>query len=164
MNPFEWLWAQAVGVITLILSDPWYLVGFFGQFFFMMRFLVQWVSSERQRRSIIPLAFWFFSIGGGLVLLSYAIYRQDPVFIAGQGLGLLIYARNLYFILWVNRPNAPASDERWVKQAVEALSARVHGSRDMAAETAAIREKIDELTAALDRIDAAASEAPAANV
>ena len=76
----------------------WLLIGFTGQALFSMRFLVQWWSSERQRRSVIPLAFWFFSLGGGVFLLSYAIYRQDPVFIVGQAGGLFIYTRNLYLI------------------------------------------------------------------
>ena len=76
----------------------WLGVGFLGQAFFSCRFLVQWLVSERQKRSIIPHAFWYFSLLGGATLLSYAIYKQDPVFIAGQGAGLFIYARNLYFI------------------------------------------------------------------
>ena len=76
----------------------WIWIGFGGQGLFFARFLVQWIASERRRRSVIPTAFWFFSLGGGLVLLSYAIHRRDPVFIAGQGLGLVIYLRNLWFI------------------------------------------------------------------
>lgn len=76
----------------------WIIIGFGGQFLFMMRFLVQWVMSERAKQSIIPIAFWYFSLGGGMVLLSYAIYRQDPVFIMGQSLGLFIYLRNLLLI------------------------------------------------------------------
>lgn len=76
----------------------WIAIGFLGQFFFSCRFIVQWVYSERVRRSVIPVAFWYFSLAGGAVLLSYAIYREDPVFIAGQGAGLLIYSRNLYFV------------------------------------------------------------------
>ena len=73
-------------------------IGFGGQLLFAMRFIIQWISSERQSRSIIPITFWYFSIGGGMVLLFYAIWRQDPVIICGQGLGLFIYGRNLYFI------------------------------------------------------------------
>lgn len=76
----------------------WLVIGFLGQALFSMRFLIQWWQSERQRRSVIPVAFWFFSLGGSVILLSYAIYRQDPVFIAGQAGGLIIYSRNLYFI------------------------------------------------------------------
>ncbi|MBW1750878.1 MAG: lipid-A-disaccharide synthase N-terminal domain-containing protein [Deltaproteobacteria bacterium] len=76
----------------------WLIVGFAGQLCFTSRFLVQWLVSERQKKSIIPLAFWYFSILGGATLLSYAIYRKDPVFILGQSTGLLIYFRNLYFI------------------------------------------------------------------
>ncbi len=77
----------------------WVLVGFVGQALFSMRFVVQWIASERIKRSIIPQAFWYFSLAGGPTLLSYAIHKQDPVFIAGQGLGLIVYLRNLYLIL-----------------------------------------------------------------
>lgn len=76
----------------------WLAVGFAGQALFATRFIVQWIASERQKRSVIPIAFWYFSAGGGAVLLSYAIWRADPVFILGQCTGLFIYSRNLYFI------------------------------------------------------------------
>lgn len=76
----------------------WLGVGFVGQAFFSARFLVQWIVSEAQRKSVIPLAFWFFSLGGGATLLAYAIWRKDPVFIVGQAGGLVIYLRNLYLI------------------------------------------------------------------
>jgi lipid-A-disaccharide synthase-like uncharacterized protein len=76
----------------------WVVIGFVGQAMFSMRFLYQWIASERVRRSIIPEAFWYFSTAGGVILLAYAIYREDPVFIAGQAGGLIIYARNIYFI------------------------------------------------------------------
>ena len=76
----------------------WIMVGLGGQLLFMMRFLVQWVVSEKARRSTIPVAFWWLSIGGAAVLLAYAIYRADPVFILGQSMGFLIYARNLGLI------------------------------------------------------------------
>ena len=78
--------------------DGWIILGFVAQAFFMMRFVVQWVASERAKRSVMPIAFWFFSLGGGTLLLIYAIQRQDPVFILGQGLGLIIYMRNLWLI------------------------------------------------------------------
>ena len=76
----------------------WLGVGFLGQILFSMRFLIQWLVSEMRRRSIVPVAFWYFSLAGGVTLLSYAIYREDPVFIVGQAGGLVIYARNLYLI------------------------------------------------------------------
>jgi len=79
-------------------STFWLIFGFAGQTLFFMRFVVQWIASERQKKSVIPLAFWYFSIGGGLTLLTYAIYRQDPVFIAGQSIGLFVYLRNLRLI------------------------------------------------------------------
>lgn len=73
----------------------WLIVGFIGQGLFSARFIVQWLASERARRSVVPVAFWFFSLGGGVTLLAYAVYRRDPVFILGQATGLFIYARNL---------------------------------------------------------------------
>jgi len=77
----------------------WLSVGFIGQALFSMRFLVQWLQSERVKRSVIPDAFWYFSVAGGVTLLAYAIHRVDPVFIVGQATGLFIYFRNLHFIL-----------------------------------------------------------------
>ena len=76
----------------------WVAFGLAGQFFFFMRFFIQWIASERRRQSVVPLAFWYFSIGGGAALLVYACYKQDIVFILGQGGGLLIYVRNLMLI------------------------------------------------------------------
>lgn len=78
--------------------NAWVVLGFVAQVMFMMRFVVQWIASERVGKSIVPVAFWFFSIGGGSLLLVYSIRQQDPVFIAGQGLGLVIYFRNLWLI------------------------------------------------------------------
>ena len=89
---FGWLgvdsWAEFV----------WVCVGLGGQLLFSARFLVQWMASERAKRSVMPIAFWWFSIAGGLTLLAYALYRADPVFILGQSLGVVIYARNLWLI------------------------------------------------------------------
>jgi lipid-A-disaccharide synthase-like uncharacterized protein len=76
----------------------WIAIGFAGQLLFSARFIVQWILSERKGRSYIPMAFWYFSIAGGMTLLAYAIHRQDPVFIAGQAFGLIIYLRNLTLI------------------------------------------------------------------
>ncbi len=76
----------------------WLCVGLTGQAFFTMRFLVQWIVTEKKRKSVIPTLFWYCSILGSLFLLSYAIYRQDPVFILGQSFGSIVYIRNLYFI------------------------------------------------------------------
>ncbi len=90
---YEWIYE-----VFIAQWDFWVLWGFVAQFMFMMRFMIQWVASERVGRSIVPVAFWFFSIGGGGLLLTYAIVKKDPVFIAGQGLGLIIYFRNLWLI------------------------------------------------------------------
>jgi lipid-A-disaccharide synthase-like uncharacterized protein len=74
------------------------LVGYAGQALFTMRFVVQWIATERARKSVFPVAFWFFSIGGGLLLFFYALTIRDPVFILGQGFGVFVYLRNLYFV------------------------------------------------------------------
>ncbi len=84
-------------------AEIWIGIGFFGQAMFTARFFLQWLASEKARKSVIPHSFWYFSIAGSAILLAYAIYRQDPVFILGQGPGLLIYMRNIYFI---HRPSA----------------------------------------------------------
>ncbi len=76
----------------------WLIIGFVGQAMFFMRFFIQWIVSEKARKSIIPTSFWYFSIAGSLILLTYAIHRRDPVFIVGQSTGSFIYLRNLYFI------------------------------------------------------------------
>ena len=76
----------------------WLTIGFLGQALFSARFLVQWIASERRKQSVVPVLFWYFSLGGGIALLMYAIHRVDPVFILGQATGLLVYARNLWFI------------------------------------------------------------------
>ncbi|QKK03002.1 MAG: hypothetical protein HND55_10340 [Pseudomonadota bacterium] len=90
------------------MNSPWFwlAIGFLGQALFSARFLVQWVVSERARRSVVPLAFWLFSLGGGVTLLIYAIHRQDPVFIVGQASGLFIYSRNLMLIYGERRREA----------------------------------------------------------
>jgi lipid-A-disaccharide synthase-like uncharacterized protein len=94
--------SQAVGDymqnVFFLRLNWWVLLGYAGQSLFAMRFIVQWVASERVGRSVIPVAFWFFSIGGGIVLFVYALYIRDPVFILGQGFGLFVYLRNLYFV------------------------------------------------------------------
>lgn len=76
----------------------WLAIGFLGQALFSARFLIQWLASEKVKKSIIPNLFWWFSIGGGSILLIYAVHRADPVFIVGQATGLFIYLRNIYLI------------------------------------------------------------------
>ena len=94
--------SQSIGdyVQSVFLSQLnwWTFLGFVAQALFATRFVVQWVASERAGRSVIPVTFWFFSIGGGVLLLVYALYKRDPVFILGQGLGLFVYLRNLHFV------------------------------------------------------------------
>lgn len=76
----------------------WISIGLIGQGLFFMRFFIQWLKSEFEKKSVIPTAFWYFSLAGGSVLLIYAIHLRDPIFILGQGMGLMIYIRNLYFV------------------------------------------------------------------
>ena len=87
----------------------WLSIGFAAQLMFSMRFILQWIASERAKQSIVPEVFWYFSFAGGAMLFAYAIYRVDPVFILGQGTGLLIYARNIHFI-WQGKRAAGQSD------------------------------------------------------
>jgi len=89
---------------TPAIEKTWLALGLIAQLLFTMRFLVQWLASERAKRSIVPETFWYFSFLGGALLFAYACYRVDPVFMLGQGTGLLIYARNIYFILQSKRP------------------------------------------------------------
>ena len=98
-------WMHQVFVVQF---DGWVLLGFVTQFFLTMRFLVQWIASERAGRSVVPTAFWVFSIGGGLMLLGYALYRKDPVFIIGQAFGVFVYLRNLQFVIRSGGQGAPA--------------------------------------------------------
>jgi lipid-A-disaccharide synthase-like uncharacterized protein len=83
----------------------WLTVGFLGQALFTARFLVQWLASEKKRESVVPVAFWWLSLLGGTAILSYAVFRRDPVIITGQGMGLFVYARNL-MLLSKARPQA----------------------------------------------------------
>ena len=93
-------------------NDQWWIAfGLMGQLLFSARFVVQWLKSEKAKKSVIPTAFWYFSISGGIVLLTYALHKQDPVFILGQALGLFIYLRNLQLIRKEhNRLKLAASD------------------------------------------------------
>jgi lipid-A-disaccharide synthase-like uncharacterized protein len=92
------VWWASISTTELI----WLAIGFSAQAMFSARFIVQWLASEKARRSVVPETFWYFSFVGGFMLFIYAIYRMDPVFILGQGTGLAIYARNIHFI-WQSR-------------------------------------------------------------
>jgi lipid-A-disaccharide synthase-like uncharacterized protein len=89
--------------------DFWVVFGFIGQAMFTMRFVVQWIVSEKRKESVIPVAFWYFSLGGGLILLAYAVRQMDPVFIAAYLLNPIIYFRNLYFIYKKKAAATPSS-------------------------------------------------------
>lgn len=90
--------------MTLI-DKIWVGVGLFAQAMFSMRFILQWLYSEKQKKSVVPEIFWYFSFFGGAMLLAYAIHKRDPVFILGQSTGLFIYVRNIYFIIAHRKAN-----------------------------------------------------------
>jgi lipid-A-disaccharide synthase-like uncharacterized protein len=87
----------------------WIILGFVGQGLFMMRFLVQWIASQKAQKSVIPATFWYYSVLGTLILFMYAIYRQDPVFILVQAMAFFMYARNMVFV--VNAGKSPHKDD-----------------------------------------------------
>jgi lipid-A-disaccharide synthase-like uncharacterized protein len=127
------------------LNDPWVIIGFAAQFLFMMRFVVQWISSERARRSVVPAAFWYFSIGGGLILFLYALHKGDPVFTLGQGLGLFIYVRNFSLILKAKRIARQGSPTSEARRLADLLQHEIHKTPDIAARSPAIDETFETL-------------------
>jgi len=94
MTPDNWQFATLIA----FLLNPWVIIGFFGQFLFFMRFIIQWLASEKKGAVVVPVAFWYLSIAGTLVILVYAIHIKDVVFTVAQILSLFIYARNLSFL------------------------------------------------------------------
>lgn len=90
----------------------WLGIGFLGQGVFFMRWVVQWIASEKHAESRVPIAFWYMSLVGGLITLAYAIYRKDPVFIAGQSVGAIVYLRNLVLIARSNQAAAASVPEQ----------------------------------------------------
>lgn len=100
-------WWASVSTKELV----WLTLGMTAQLMFTLRFVVQWLASERARRSVMPEIFWYFSFVGGAMLLIYAVYRMDPVFILGQASGLFIYSRNIYFI-WQGRRDVLVAAEK----------------------------------------------------
>ena len=87
----------------------WLAIGFLGQGLFFGRWMIQWITSEKKAESQVPISFWYMSLIGGLITLAYAIYRRDPVFIAGQSIGSIVYIRNLMLIARANQPVSPSS-------------------------------------------------------
>ena len=98
----NWFFADGINTGEAILL----IVGLVAQAMFSARFLVQWVVSEKKRESVIPLAFWYLSLAGGLMLFCYAVMRKDPVIMLGQGTGIFIYTRNLFLVFRKRRADA----------------------------------------------------------
>ena len=94
-------------IVGQVNVDGWTALGLIGQVLFFMRFIIQWIATEKARRTVIPKSFWFFSIAGAMVLLFYSFIRKDPVFIAGYLLAMVIYFRNLRFALRPDSVNLP---------------------------------------------------------
>ena len=90
-------------------ENIWIAIGFVGQGIFFMRWVVQWLASERNAESRVPVSFWYMSLIGGLITLTYAIYRKDPVFIAGQSIGAFVYVRNLVLIHRADQGKTPTN-------------------------------------------------------
>lgn len=99
-------WYAELGAMSR-LDIAWLAIGLLGQAMFMMRFVVQWISSERAKRSVIPVSFWYFSLVGGLTVLAYGLYKVEPVIILGQLPGTLIYIRNLRLLQNQRRQESP---------------------------------------------------------
>jgi lipid-A-disaccharide synthase-like uncharacterized protein len=96
-------------MMTITNEHIWLAIGFLGQGLFFGRWVIQWIASERKAESQVPISFWYMSLIGGLITLAYAIYRQDPVFISGQGIGTFVYLRNLVLISRAGQANQPVS-------------------------------------------------------
>ncbi len=111
---FGYEWNEIFSIETL-----WVLIGLAGQGLFFVRWLVQWFSSEKQRRSVIPISFWYLSMFGAAVLLAYSIYREDPVFIMGNLFNSAVYARNLYLIHRSRAEDASREDVESAKPLTE---------------------------------------------
>ncbi len=99
------IWQKLAMIARFQPAGVWFLFGFFGQFVFFMRFVVQWIASERKKQSVVPLAFWYISLAGSLITIVYAVHIKDPVFTAAFCLNILIYIRNLHLIH--GKPKAP---------------------------------------------------------
>ena len=95
----------------ITIETIWIATGFLGQGLFFGRWVVQWLASERSATSKVPISFWYLSLVGGLITLAYAIYRKDPVFIAGQSIGAVVYVRNLMLIYRQNQASPAKSDQ-----------------------------------------------------
>jgi lipid-A-disaccharide synthase-like uncharacterized protein len=91
-------WLMQIMHVDTETELAWVIFGFCAQLMFTARFILQWIASERAKTSVVPVAFWYFSLAGGVMLLAYALYRKDPVFVLGQALGVVIYSRNLWLI------------------------------------------------------------------
>ncbi len=118
--------------IFVVQFDWWVVLGFIAQAMFTGRFLVQWIESERQGRSVIPVAFWFFSIAGGLLLFAYALYRRDPVFILGQGFGVFVYVRNLWLVLREQNQKSKAHTAKPKRASAKRVSTKPAAARKAA--------------------------------
>jgi lipid-A-disaccharide synthase-like uncharacterized protein len=130
--------------MTMSQAKLWLIIGFAGQALFTARFLVQWIVSERKRDSVVPVAFWWLSLLGGLTLLSYASYRQDPVIIVGQGMGLVVYARNLMLVGKAKRRAARRRSVA-VELGSEAVTRGVHNHQPHRGHDRSVARPADEM-------------------
>jgi lipid-A-disaccharide synthase-like uncharacterized protein len=131
--------------ISEALRDPWVILGLAGQALFMMRFIVQWLSSEKAKRSVIPNAFWFFSLGGGAVLFLYALHKHDLVFGIGQGLGLGIYLRNFVLITRAKRRATSDTPLAEALRLIDGLQTDIHKLADLRTRPLVVDEALARL-------------------
>ncbi|KAA3519371.1 lipid A biosynthesis protein [Agrobacterium vitis] len=89
----------------------WLALGVIAQLMFSLRFIIQWLVSEKQKRSVIPAAFWWFSVIGGIMLLAYGIHRGEPIIMLGQGLGIIVYIRNLMLLHQGRKTDLPSESK-----------------------------------------------------
>jgi lipid-A-disaccharide synthase-like uncharacterized protein len=119
-------------------ASYWLVIGIVGQGIFALRFLIQWIASEKKRDSVVPIAFWWLSLLGGIDLLAYAIYRREPVIIMGQVMGIPVYARNLVLIVKARR----SAQATITAIATEPRAARPHKPKTRRAAAKTTRERL----------------------
>ncbi len=145
-----------MSLLAAKLHDPWFLFSVVGQAFFTMRFLVQWVHSERSGRSVVPDAFWTFSIGGGTMLLVYCVHQAEAALAVGQASGLLIYLRN-YWLIRRNRSRTVSEQAMEARRLADDISRQIGKLADVHDRPQELDEKLARLSQLLSPTEIGAS-------
>ena len=146
-----------IGPLLAKLHDPWTLLGFFGQGLFMSRLIVQWFHSEKAKRSVMPSAFWTFSLLGGLVTFCYAVHQHDPVFEFAQGLGLIIYSRNVVLLARASRASRQPSPISEARRLIDQLQSEIHKVGDLQTRPTTIDQTVERLRVLINTTEAEAA-------